>query len=179
MAEVTLRRRGEMVRRVFEILWSHPEGLQAKHILDEAERTMKLSDFEKSTYPKHPNVRRVEKLVRFSTIPVVKAGWLVKSKGQWMLTEEGRRAFQKFTDPEEFTREAVRLFRRWRADQPETEEEEEEEESPGAATTLEEAEESAWTEIQRYLGAMNPYDLQELVAALLRAMAYHVSWVAP
>jgi restriction system protein len=26
---------------------------------------------------------------------------------------------------------------------------------------------------------MNPYDFQELVASLLRAMGYHVSWVAP
>ncbi len=26
---------------------------------------------------------------------------------------------------------------------------------------------------------MNPYDFQNLVAALLRAMGYHVSWVAP
>jgi restriction system protein len=26
---------------------------------------------------------------------------------------------------------------------------------------------------------MNPYDLQKLVAALLRAMGYHVSWIAP
>jgi len=26
---------------------------------------------------------------------------------------------------------------------------------------------------------MNPYDLQKLVAALLRAMGYHVSWVSP
>jgi restriction system protein len=26
---------------------------------------------------------------------------------------------------------------------------------------------------------MNPYDLQKLVAALLRAMGYHISWIAP
>jgi len=26
---------------------------------------------------------------------------------------------------------------------------------------------------------MNPYDFQKLVAALLRAMGYHVSWIAP
>jgi restriction system protein len=26
---------------------------------------------------------------------------------------------------------------------------------------------------------MNPFDFQELVAALLRAMGYHVSWIAP
>jgi restriction system protein len=51
--------------------------------------------------------------------------------------------------------------------------------SPGAATTLEEAEESAWSEIEEHLTQMNPYDFQNLVAGLLRGMGYHVSWVSP
>lgn len=42
-----------------------------------------------------------------------------------------------------------------------------------ASSTLEEAEETAWNEIEEYLKAINPYDLQKLVAALLRAMGYH------
>lgn len=45
--------------------------------------------------------------------------------------------------------------------------------------TFEEAEEHAWAEISAYLRAMNPYDFQDLVADLLRAMGYHVSWVSP
>src|SRR5580704_2019002 len=45
--------------------------------------------------------------------------------------------------------------------------------------TVEEAEENAWTEIEQYMQAMNPYDLQNLVAALLRAMGYYVSWISP
>ena len=38
---------------------------------------------------------------------------------------------------------------------------------------------SHWGEIEHYVQSMNPYDLQKLVAALLRAMGYHVSWIAP
>ncbi|MGH9792575.1 MAG: restriction endonuclease, partial [Candidatus Acidiferrales bacterium] len=49
----------------------------------------------------------------------------------------------------------------------------------GAAATLEEAEESAWTEIEQRLQSMPPYDFQALVAGLLRAMGYYVSWVSP
>ncbi len=45
--------------------------------------------------------------------------------------------------------------------------------------TFEEAEESAWADIERQLRSMGPYDFQNLVAALLRAMGYHVSWIAP
>jgi restriction system protein len=48
-----------------------------------------------------------------------------------------------------------------------------------SAATLEEAEEAAWGEIREYLVAMRPYDFQELVGALLRAMGYYVLWEAP
>ena len=47
------------------------------------------------------------------------------------------------------------------------------------SVTYEEAEEQAWAEISAYLRAMNPYDFQELVADLLRAMSHHVAWVSP
>jgi 2-polyprenyl-3-methyl-5-hydroxy-6-metoxy-1,4-benzoquinol methylase len=47
----------------------------------EAEKALNLTDFERSDYPRTPGVRRFEKLVRFSTITAVKAGWLVETKG--------------------------------------------------------------------------------------------------
>ena len=53
------------------------------------------------------------------------------------------------------------------------------EEGPDVASTIEEAEEAAWAEIEKYLQNMPPYDFQNLVAAPLRAMDYHVSWIAP
>jgi len=181
MAEITSKRRGEMVRKVFEILLEHPDGLRAKEVLERAEKSLTLSDFERSTYPNRPDVRRFEKLVRFATITAVKAGWLVKSKGRWSITDEGKNAYRQFTEPERFEREAVRLYRQWAASRPEelTEAEEAEKGTPGAGITLEEAQEMAWAEIQQHLQGMNPYDFQSLVAALLRAMGYHVSWIAP
>ena len=45
--------------------------------------------------------------------------------------------------------------------------------------TYEQSEEQAWAEISSYLTAMQPYVFQELVADLLRAMDYHIVWVAP
>jgi restriction system protein len=107
----------------------------------------------------------------------VKAGWLAKTKGVWTLTDEGRRALEKFKDPQEFYRESGRLYRKWEADQPE---ELDEASSPAvAATNLEEAEEAAWSEIDAYLGGMAPYDFQQLVAGLLGGMGYYVEWVSP
>lgn len=144
------------------------------------EKEIALTPFEQSCYPKHPTLRRFDRVLRFSTITAVKAGWLVKDKGRWALTQEGRVALEKFQSPEAFMRESVRLYREWRRNQPDREETEDlDSETPGAATTLEEAEERAWSEIEDYLARLNPYDFQNLVAGLLRGMEYHVSWVAP
>lgn len=179
MAEITRRRSGELVRGVFQILLKYPDGLRAKDVLARLEKVVPPTEFEASTYPSRPNVRRYEKIVRFATITVVKAGWLVKNKGWWSLTEEGRAAFEKFADPEEFNREAERLYREWKADQPIDDPDTAEDDSSQAATTLEEAEEGAWSEIEAFLEKMNPYDFQELVAGLLRGMGYYVDWVSP
>jgi restriction system protein len=179
LAEITRRRSGELVRGVFKLLLPHPEGLPAKLILEKLVETVPPTEFEKTTYPRRPDVRRYEKIVRFSTIGPVKAGWLVKNKGLWTLTDAGRRAYERFVDPEEFMREAARLYRKWAAEQPQEPDAPVDEGSPDAATTLEEAEEAAWTEIEEHLEQMNPYDFQELVAGLLRAMGYHVAWVSP
>jgi restriction system protein len=182
MSEITRRRQGELVRGVFQLLWDHPEGIQAKEVFRRLVTVVPPSPFEASNYPNRPNVRRYEKIVRFSTISAVKAGWLVKDKGVWSLTEAGRNAYKKFTDPEAFRRETVRLYRVWRSDNPVDESEDEDDiddSSEETTVTLEEAGESAWAEIEEYLEKMNPYDFQEIMAGLLRGMQYHVDWVSP
>ena len=90
MPEITRQRQGEMVRKVFEILLAHPDGLPAKQVLATAAAELTLSPFEESDYPNHPGVRRFEKILRFSTIPFVKAGWMLKTKGNWIVTDEGK-----------------------------------------------------------------------------------------
>src|SRR3954447_24786745 len=101
MAEITRRRQGELVRAVFEVL-AGVESMPVATLLEQVERKVPPSAFENSTYPKNPRVRRYEKIIRFSTIAAVKAGWLVKDRGEWSLTDEGRTAFRAFSDPEAF-----------------------------------------------------------------------------
>jgi len=140
MAEITKERQGLLVRKAFEILSRHADGLPARDVIARVEKELELTPFEQSFYSSNPSVRRFEKIIRFSTISSVKAGWLLKEKGRWILTESGRRAYEQFQTPEAFMREATRLYREWRRDQPEPDEVEElESETPGAATTLEEA----------------------------------------
>jgi restriction system protein len=188
MSSTSQVRVGQLQRGVFKLLLDQPEGLPAKEIISGMVQVVPPTDFDKSDYPKHPGIQRFGKMIRFATIAPVKAGWMVKEKGKWYLTEEGKSAYARYQDPEEFNREARRLFDQWANKQPKevADAEEEFHEEIGttervadASSTLEEAEETAWDEIEAYVQAINPYDLQKLVAALLRAMKYHVAWIAP
>ena len=157
MAEITTKRRGELVRKVIEVLKDHPEGLQAQDVLKQVENSISLTPFEQSSYPNNPGVRRFEKIVRFATIGPVKAGWILKSKGRWTVTEQGLKAYKDFKDPEKFTSEARRLYRQWAANRPEQiEEEVAEVEAADVSGTYEEAEESAWNSIEQHLLSMSP-----------------------
>jgi restriction system protein len=112
----------------------------------------------------------------------VKAGWLVKSKGVWTITDEGGVALDKFKDPAEFMRESVRRYHAWKKDQPDAIVEEiagENETEVIATSDLEEASEAAWKGIRSFIATMNAYTFQELAAALLGGMGYHVAWVSP
>src|SRR5258705_1523906 len=182
MPEITRRRTGEMLRKLFEVLLPVPEGMQARDALAETEKRLTLSEYEKGDYAS--GGQRFDKIVRFATVDLVKAGWLHKEKGRWTVTSEGKKAYQEFLDPEAFYKEAVRLYHQWKSSQPEeieveNDDSQEETTAKAASITLEEAEEQAWYEIDQYLRGINPYEYQEIVAALLRAMDYHVSWIAP
>lgn len=93
MAKLTIKRQGELVRGVFEILLHNPEGIPAKDVLVELGERMELSEFELGSYPSAPQSPRYHKITRFATIAAVKAGWLQKRKGIWRITDEGRSAY--------------------------------------------------------------------------------------
>lgn len=187
MAEITRRRTGELLRELFNILMAEPEGVQASAALRALAGRVTLTPYEADSY--ESGGRRFEKIVRFATVDCVKAGWLVKDKGIWSITEEGRTAYAELSDPETFYRRACKLYAEWKAAQPDADVgaaaatgvgvDEAEATAKAVSVTYEEAEEQAWAEISAYLRAMNPYDFQDMVADLLRAMSYHIAWVSP
>ena len=193
---LTRRRQGELMRAVCTELAAAPDGLRAAEAIARTERRVPPTAWEQGEYAS--GGRRYEKVLRFATIGPVKAGWMVKESGRWFLTEAGREALRTIPDPAAFERRVHELYREWRRQQPDVLGAEDDAagedrggddaprvsipDAPGgavAAVTFEQAEDQAWTEIERHLGAMPPYDFQEVVAALLRGMGYHVGWVAP
>lgn len=184
MPNITAQRVGELLKTLFDILRDHPDGLQAGDALERLARAVTLTAYEAGTYER-TRARRFENIMRLATIDRVKAGWLIKHKGTWTLTDVGLHAREKYAEPAEFYREAVRLYRAWKASQSEragangtTSGAEAERAESSAAITFEQAEEQAWKEIERCLLGMNPFDFQHMVAGVLRAMGYHVSWMS-
>ena len=182
MADITWQRNGELLHALFDILHEHgADGLPAAEAIKAVEKRVGLTEYEAGHYD--DGTRRFEKILRFSTIGPVKAGWLVKDEGQWYLTDEGWEARKKYKEPLEFVRRSAELYNAWKKGQPgkpkgggAIAETPDEPTSPGI--TLEKAKEEARAEIERHLKTMNPYEFQDLVADLLRGMGYHVSWVA-
>ena len=192
MAEITRKRTGELLRELFAILVPMPTGLPAREALQQLAARVTLSEYEADNY--ESGGRRFEKIVRFATVDCVKAGWLIKEKGTWSVTDEGRQALVTFPEPDAFYRRAVKLYAEWKASQPNADtsdtvtdvfkpadeiSDDLDTSAKAVSVTFDEAEEQAWSEISTYLRAMNPFEFQDLVADLLRAMSYHVSWVSP
>lgn len=167
MADVTVSRVGELLRSVLELLWNKPDGLPAQDVISYIPQITPLTDYEKG-YAPPTNIPRYERIVRLATIPMVQAGWLVKNnKGRWYITEEGRQACKRFRSAQELYKEAVDHLEIVKQG------------APTYALTVEEAEEKAWSGIQKYLQATRRAAFQKMAVDLIKAMGYYVAWVAP
>ena len=167
MSNITIKRAGELLRSVIEILWDKPEGLTAREVLSRIPRVTKLSEDEIRLSPS-TNTPRYEKIVRIATIPITQVGWLEKNeKGLWHITHDGYEACGQFSNVQDFYQQALRLTYERRRSIPEN------------AMTLEVAQEAAWTQIKKHLDNLSLSDLQTMIAELLRVMEYYPSWMAP
>lgn len=184
---ISMARQGELLRAVFKVLIEHPEGLPGRQVLAKVQEAVPFTEYESGHYPSNPNEPRGVIATRFYSINCVKAGWMVKTRAAWQVTPEGRAVYDKITDPGDFARESSRQYEAWKRQQ--SDEAEEPAEDLGTDTSeaeavtetmsVEIAEEAAWSHIQTQLTTMDPYEFQDLVAALLQAMGYHVGWVSP
>jgi restriction system protein len=166
MTEIAPQRIGEFLRIVFARLWHESAGLPVGDILACIPQATSLTEYESENISS-THTPRYARAIRLATTPYVKAGWLVKRKGRWFLTDEGKRACRSFTSAEVFYQEAGRIFEDWQQNR------------SIQALVTEEAEQMAWEQIHAYLQEMRPYEFQTLAEDLLTAMGYHVDWVAP
>ena len=121
--------------------------------------------------------------MHFSSVDYVKAGYLLKKKGHWTITPEGEEVIK--LGAEKMQDKAQQQYREWRASkeraiEPQTTATEETEDPvKEAIIELENLEEQANNGIRDYIRGKNPYEFQDMVAALLKAMGYYIQSVAP
>ena len=183
MANVGKARLAQLQWNVLNILKTENQGLYWKDLFGRLEEALPATEFEDGNYESNGNRRRPY-IVRFATIGIVKAGWLIKNHGTWLITEEGIQALNQHKTPEELQRQSRKMYKEWklnRADDEssDTDSESEQDQEIEMVASIEEAEDNAMSIITQYMGNMDPYLFQDLIAALLEGMGYHVSWVSP
>lgn len=164
----------------FEILKEAGGQLPAKEILELIPSKVELTDWEKQRYEKTGYIRW-QSILHFYTIDCSKAGYLRKQKGVWYLTEEGENVIS--LGAVSLLESATQKYRKWdknrkanAALENETVDTSDEKEQ---IVTIEQMEESATEGIKEFIKEKNPYEFQDLVAALLRAMGYYTPFVSP
>lgn len=118
-------------------------------------------------------------MTQFYSIDYNKAGYILKKQGSWYLTPEGEEALK--LGAEQILRNANAAYRKWKAENAADDGDDDEEVTPEKETiiNIEQLEEQANEGIRQYIKAKNPYEFQDMVAALLRAMGYYTPFVAP
>ncbi len=173
MTDITVNRISEILRLVFDLLWFEPQGLYVSEIMRYIQATVPLSEYETGYYPYAPYSPRYEVVIRVGTIPLVRAGWLEKTKnGRWFITEAGREACKRYNNAADFFEESVRLFVQWKAS-------ENNRLVQIGANPYNFAVENSWEQIRQYIDNLDMRDLREMVSVLLKAMGCTIAWSGP
>jgi restriction endonuclease Mrr len=162
-----------ILKTVFELLWFEPEGLYISEIIKYLKATIAFTEFETGYYPFAPYIPRYEVIMRVGTIPLVKAGWLEKTKnGRWFITTTGRNACYKFKGSEEFFKASIQLFQEWKSRE------------YSRLTLFDEdpyntAKDFSSAQIKQYLEVLDINDIRIIVTSLLKALGCHIVWTVP
>lgn len=157
--------------------------LSGREVIEEVGKRVELDEWAKARYEKTGYIRW-QSILHFFSVDCVKAGFLVKKKGVWFLTPEGETAL-KLGDVK-LLETATKKYAEWSKLKNQAEPESDDPEAPGGASsereremTVDEIEQLAMDGIRKFIYEKNPYEFQDLAAALLRAMGYFTPFVAP
>ena len=155
-------------------------NIPAKEIYPWVNDNVELTDWEKEHAGKMQYIRWTNSF-QFYSIDYQKAGFIVKKNGSWYITPEGEKALKK--SPKEVMNLAREAYKEWKKTQvveiPAEDEPTDETAEKDNSMSLDLLESDAREGIKRYIISKSPYEFQDLVAALLRAMGYHTPFIAP
>ena len=162
----------------FKILKENGGELAGRELMDIIDKELDLDDWATERYEKTGNTRW-KSILHFASIACVKAGFLVKRKGIWSLTQEGENAMAK--GEKGLYADARREFRKWKKEN-KTDEIDDVEDEPLADENhgfpIDQIEQIASEGLKNHIESLNPYEFQDLSAALLRGMGYFTPYVS-
>lgn len=155
-------------------------SIPAKEIYPFVNENVELTDWEKEPAGKMQYIRWTNSF-QFYSIDYQKAGFIIKKSGTWYITPEGEKVMKK--TPEQVMNIANDAYHEWRRLNPKDDSPEEEPNDETAekdnAMNLDLLESDAREGIRQFIVSKSPYEFQDMVAALLRAMDYHTPFIAP
>ncbi|MFK8265269.1 restriction endonuclease [Capnocytophaga cynodegmi] len=166
----------------FQILKENGGEMRGKEVIEQIRKRVSFDDYENHIYEKTGYVRW-ESILNFYTIDCIKAGFLRKQSGIWYLTQEGEEAMQ--LGAEKLLKLANKKYREWNKNkeiEPTLEDDidlQEQNKAQQQIALLEQYEIQAIEGIREYVIGKNPYEFQDLVAILLKAMGYYIAHIAP
>lgn len=120
--------------------------------------------------------QRWENWLAFYSIDAVKSGFIMKDKGVWHITNEGENALN--LSLEDFAKALKRGYDNWYNSHNNIQEEEKSNEID-SIIEIDVIQAQAANGIRDYIASKNPYEFQNLAAALLRALGYYTPFIAP
>lgn len=170
----------KVIFAALQILKERGGQAPGRDVIAEVEKRVALSEWAKAVYEKSGYVRW-QSILHFYSIYCIKAGYLVKKKGVWYLTQEGEAAIK--LGEAGLLKEAEVAYRKWSNERKPLDEAGDQdvidEGQQSQEATIHEIEQLAIEGLKRQIGLKNPYEFQEFIAALLRGMGYYTPFVAP
>lgn len=171
MNEKKPTRQAEVIFAAMKAIEANGGEMRISDIYESLPQTFPLTDHEKGQTKS--GIVRWKAYLNFYSIEVSKAGYLVKKSGIWHLTEEGAKALKSG---------ASAFFSDFHGKYSKIQKEHEVsviEDNADQPNDLDMLQGQASKGIREYIIKKNPYEFQDLVAALLRAMGYYTPFIAP
>lgn len=173
----------KIILETFKIL-KEAGAMKGYEVIEKIGQRLKFDEWEKERYETTGYIRW-ESILHFVTVDCLKAGYMQKNKGTWILTPEGEEAIK--LGGEGILETATKAYRNWKSNQRPGDIVKESQEIVGdrietaeanQKALLDQYEEKAEQGLRNFIAKKNPYEFQDMVAALLEAMEYHISFIA-
>lgn len=161
-----------------------PRGqLRRGELMAAVERLVSLDDWAKEIYETSGNIRW-RSIFGFSSVGLVKAGYVKKDKGVWMVTDDGRAAVKEPFDARAYLQEIDRRYGVWKASNQQSFDDEPDAVVPSEvgevlippeeqlASILNQTRKSLIAELIATIKQCDPYFFERLVVQLLLKMGY-------